>query len=28
VQADRAVRVHSTSVRGFAELPITFSVRG
>ena len=28
VQADRAVRVHSTSVRGFAELPIRFSVRG
>jgi cytochrome P450 len=28
VHADRAVRVHSTSVRGFAELPVTFSVRG
>jgi len=28
VHANRAVRVHSTSVRGFAELPITFSVRG
>ncbi len=24
VHADRAVRVHSTSVRGFAELPVTF----
>jgi len=27
VHADRAVRVHSTSVRGFAELPVTFSPR-
>jgi len=27
VDADRAVRVHSTSVRGFAELPATFSLR-
>ncbi|MER7605023.1 cytochrome P450 [Nocardioides sp. NPDC127503] len=27
VQADRAVRVHSTSVRGFAELPVTFTRR-
>jgi cytochrome P450 len=27
VHADRAVRVHSTSVRGFAELPVTFSWR-
>ncbi|WP_418062088.1 cytochrome P450 [Pimelobacter simplex] len=27
VHADRAVRVHSTSVRGFASLPVTFSVR-
>jgi cytochrome P450 len=28
VHADRAVRVHSTSVRGFASLPVTFSPRG
>ncbi|WGX95905.1 cytochrome P450 [Nocardioides sp. L-11A] len=28
VHADRAVRVHSTSVRGFAALPTTFTVRG
>jgi cytochrome P450 len=27
VHADRAVRVHSTSVRGFAELPVTFEWR-
>ncbi|WP_406020923.1 cytochrome P450 [Nocardioides sp. NBC_00850] len=27
VHADRAVRVHSTSVRGFAELPVTFTRR-
>jgi hypothetical protein len=27
VHADRAVRVHSTSVRGFAELPVTFTWR-
>ncbi|MET8521198.1 cytochrome P450 [Nocardioides sp. NPDC004968] len=27
VHADRAVRVHSTSVRGFAELPVTFAWR-
>ncbi|NGN94254.1 cytochrome P450 [Nocardioides sp. KC13] len=27
VHADRAVRVHSTSVRGFAELPVTLSWR-
>ncbi|HWU23857.1 MAG TPA: cytochrome P450 [Nocardioides sp.] len=27
VHADRAVRVHSTSVRGFAELPTTFAWR-
>lgn len=27
VHADRAVRVHSTSVRGFASLPITFTER-
>lgn len=27
VHADRAVRVHSTSVRGFASLPVTFTVR-
>ncbi len=28
VHADRAVRVHSTSVRGFASLPVTFTERG
>lgn len=28
VHADRAVRVHSTSVRGFASLPVTFRQRG
>lgn len=28
VHADRAVRVHSTSVRGFASLPVTFRERG
>jgi cytochrome P450 len=28
VHHDRAVRVHSTSVRGFAELPVTFRERG
>ncbi|MDQ6525842.1 cytochrome P450 [Nocardioides sp. LHD-245] len=28
VHADRAVRVHSTSVRGFASLPVTFTTRG
>ena len=28
VHADRAVRVHSTSVRGFASLPVTFRTRG
>jgi len=28
VRAERAVRVHSTSVRGFASLPVTFAVRG
>jgi cytochrome P450 len=28
VYADRAVRVHSTSVRGFASLPVTFTERG
>jgi hypothetical protein len=28
VHADRAVRVHSTSVRGFAALPVTFRERG
>lgn len=27
VHADRAVRVHSTSVRGFASLPVTFTER-
>ena len=27
VHAERAVRVHSTSVRGFAALPVTFDVR-
>ncbi|MGY0385484.1 cytochrome P450 [Nocardioides sp. WG-D5] len=27
VHAERAVRVHSTSVRGFAELPVTFAWR-
>ena len=27
VRPDRAVRVHSTSVRGFAELPVTFAWR-
>ena len=27
VHADRAVRVHSTSVRGFASLPVTFRER-
>ncbi|TIC88224.1 cytochrome P450 [Nocardioides sp. GY 10113] len=27
VHADRAVRVHSTSVRGFAHLPVTFTER-
>ncbi|TQL68474.1 hypothetical protein FB381_2364 [Nocardioides albertanoniae] len=27
VHAERAVRVHSTSVRGFAELPVTFARR-
>ena len=27
VHADRAVRVHSTSVRGFASLPVTFTPR-
>ncbi|GAB4009812.1 cytochrome P450 [Nocardioides ultimimeridianus] len=27
VHADRAVRVHSTSVRGFAQLPVTFDWR-
>ncbi|GAB2988152.1 cytochrome P450 [Nocardioides montaniterrae] len=27
VHADRALRVHSTSVRGFAELPVTFDWR-
>ncbi|MVZ99603.1 cytochrome P450 [Actinomadura sp. LD22] len=27
VHADRAVRVHSTSVRGFAELPTSFTLR-
>ncbi|MER7556286.1 cytochrome P450 [Nocardioides sp. NPDC126508] len=27
VHADRAVRAHSTSVRGFAELPVTFTWR-
>jgi hypothetical protein len=26
VHADRAVRVHSTSVRGFANLPTTFTL--
>jgi cytochrome P450 len=28
VHADRAVRVHSTSVRGFAQLPVSFTRRG
>jgi cytochrome P450 len=28
VHADRAVRVHSVSVRGFAHLPTTFVLRG
>ncbi|KRA30942.1 MULTISPECIES: cytochrome P450 [unclassified Nocardioides] len=28
VHAERAVRVHSTSVRGFASLPVTFRKRG
>lgn len=28
VHADRAARVHSTSVRGFATLPVTFTPRG
>jgi cytochrome P450 len=28
VLTDRAVRVHSTSVRGFASLPVTFTKRG
>ncbi|GGR41216.1 cytochrome P450 [Nocardioides luteus] len=28
VHPDRSVRVHSTSVRGFAELPVTFVPRG
>ncbi|NYJ01147.1 hypothetical protein HNR19_001845 [Nocardioides thalensis] len=28
VHTDRAVRVHSTSVRGFAHLPVTFQRRG
>ncbi|GAA3834603.1 cytochrome P450 [Nocardioides panacisoli] len=28
VHADRAVRVHSTSVRGFAQLPVSFRTRG
>ncbi len=27
VHADRAVRVHSVSVRGFAQLPVTFTLR-
>jgi cytochrome P450 len=27
VHADRAVRVHSVNVRGFAELPVTFAKR-
>jgi cytochrome P450 len=28
VHADRAVRVHSVNVRGFASLPTTFRLRG